>query len=118
MSTAGVRKPTTRVVHLKRKNDDVVQDCDVYIGRAVMYGGWNLTKSKWANPFKVGQKGMKTPKHVAAAYEKHVRDNKNLMESLQELTGKRLGCWCYPKPCHGNVLIKLLKEQENKLHFV
>lgn len=108
----GVRKNTTRVVHLHRKNGNVVQDCDVYIGRAVMRGGWNFTRSKWANPFKIGQKGIKTIQHVAKAYEKHVRGNAMLMQSLHELSGQRLGCWCYPKFCHGNILVKLLKEQE------
>ena len=34
--------------------------------------------------------------------------NKELMNSLSELRGKRLGCWCKPERCHGNVLIELL----------
>jgi hypothetical protein len=31
-----------------------------------------------------------------------------LMSSLEELRSKRLGCWCAPKACHGDVLIELL----------
>ena len=30
-----------------------------------------------------------------------------------ELTGKILGCWCNPEPCHGHVLVKLYKEYIN-----
>ena len=33
------------------------------------------------------------------------------MESLIELEGKVLGCWCHPEPCHGDILVKLLREK-------
>ena len=36
------------VVRIRRKGDRVVQDCDIYIGRAWTMGGWNLSRSKWA----------------------------------------------------------------------
>jgi hypothetical protein len=35
------------------------------------------------------------------------------MERLKELEGKALGCWCKPKSCHGDVLIKLIEEKSN-----
>ena len=35
--------------------------------------------------------------------------NKELMNSLKELKGKVLGCWCCPELCHGNILLDLLK---------
>ena len=41
----------TSVVKLSRVNGKVIQDCDVYIGRACFRGGWNLPASKWANPY-------------------------------------------------------------------
>lgn len=31
-------------------------------------------------------------------------------EELRKLAGKRLGCWCHPKTCHGDVLVRLLGE--------
>jgi len=71
---------------------------DIYIGRP----------SKWENPFKIGVDGTRS--EVIKLYEEYVRNNKYLMESLPELEGKILGCWCYPKRCHGEVLIKLLDE--------
>jgi hypothetical protein len=109
----GVKKGTksdTRVVKLQRKNGKVVQDCDVYIGRAVVYGGWKLTRSIWANPFKLGQGGLNTVKDVLNAYETHVRNNPSLLSKICTLRGKVLGCWCSPQPCHGNVLVKLVNE--------
>ena len=29
-----------------------------------------------------------------------------------ELRGKTLGCWCAPKPCHGDVLLEIANERE------
>lgn len=103
-----------RVVHLKMKHGSVYQGCGVYIGRACNRGGWNLPKSKWANPFKLGTNGLKTPDDVLAAYEKHVRGNAKLMAALPELYGHTIGCWCKPKPCHGDVLVKLCREMQGK----
>ena len=35
----------TCVVHLKRKNGKVIQNCDIYIGRQCNMGGWHLSSS-------------------------------------------------------------------------
>jgi hypothetical protein len=42
----------TEVVKLRRSGGQLVQGCDVYIGRAINQGGWNLPCSKWHNPFR------------------------------------------------------------------
>ena len=70
---------------------------DIYIGRP----------SKWGNPFVPGRDGTRA--EVLDKYRGHVLSNPDLMEALPELEGKILGCWCVPKPCHGDVLIELLK---------
>ena len=67
------------------------------------------TQSKWANPYPVRKHGRA---RCLALYERHVRDSPHLMNSLRELEGKMLGCWCKPLPCHGDVLVKLFKEFE------
>lgn len=36
------------------------------------------------------------------------------MAALSELKGKTLGCWCKPNPCHGDVLLTLLKEEQDQ----
>jgi hypothetical protein len=94
--------PKTKVVKIMRKKNKVVQDCDVYIGRECRKGGWNLDASKWANPF-VG-------KEAVDKYRKYILSKPTLLEDIEELRGKRLGCWCKPKPCHGDVLIELLNK--------
>ena len=102
----------TSVVRIRRSRGMVVQDCDVYIGRRMTMGGWNLPQSKWANPYPVKQYGLDRSLHL---YEIHVRGNNELMNALHELAGKRLGCWCgETQPCHGKVLIKLMKESSYK----
>ena len=31
-------------------------------------------------------------------------------EELKRLKGKKLGCWCKPERCHGDVIVKLIEE--------
>jgi hypothetical protein len=90
-------------VHLKMHKKVVVQDCDVYCGRArkgPCSGGWNLEASKWANHDYLGN----------MEYEDQVRAKPELMGALHELVNKRLGCWCLPATCHTEVLCKLVRE--------
>lgn len=100
-------KPT--VVRIRRKGGRVVQDCDLYIGRSCTYGGWDLKKSKWANPFSV--KSCGSADEACRKYREYVQNQPELMSCLGELSGKRLGCWCDPKPCHGHVLVDLFCKQ-------
>lgn len=64
-------------------------------------------KSKWSNPFYVNKFGRIK---CLDMYEEYIRSNTVLMNSLDELKNRELGCWCYPEPCHGDILIKLLNE--------
>jgi hypothetical protein len=45
---------------------------------------------------------------VVEAFRKYVTRHPALMQQLPSLQGKVLGCWCYPKRCHGDVLVDLL----------
>ncbi len=82
-----MKKDVTTVVHLHRRGDHVIQDCDVYIGRANFLGGWQLAQSKWHNPFK--------PKDIASKaerlrrYREHILSKPELIADLWELKGKR-----------------------------
>lgn len=103
-----VKNNHTSVVRMKRSGGKVVQDCDVYIGRACYMGGWMLAESEWHNPFKVGNYSRQ---QSIEKFEEYIRANSQLMARLGELEGKRLGCWCKPEACHGDVLVKLVEEQ-------
>ena len=85
------------------------QNYTLYIGRA-----WaGLSDSKWANPYRINRS---KPLHqelsrVLSLYEAYVRSRPDLMKSLYEIDGQVLGCWCAPNLCHGDILVKLRKEQ-------
>lgn len=94
---AAVDRLNTRVVHCQKK------PYDVYIGRR--NSRYGLAESKWRNPFKIGKDGTRA--EVIELYEKYVLNKPELRESLGELKGKVLGCWCAPEACHGDVLVRL-----------
>jgi hypothetical protein len=97
------------VVHLRRSKGQIVQDCDIYIGRACNMGGWRLKQSKWYNPFSVKQYGRDG---ALDRYKTLIESNRNnLLSDLHELAGKRLGCWCKPSRCHGDILQELFKRE-------
>jgi hypothetical protein len=94
----------TRVVHCKKET------YDIYVGRP----------SKWGNPFthlndatqakfKVGSR-----KEAIDAYREWITkgDGQYLLDDLDELEGKILGCWCAPKSCHADVLVELIENRK------
>lgn len=90
----------TKVVHCNK------EFYDIYIGRP----------SKWGNPFIEGKDG--TRKEVIQKYRKYILSNQELFNSLDELDGKILGCWCKPKSCHGDVLIELIEKKRKGILIV
>ena len=91
----------TTVVH------NQIDEYDVYIGRAVVEYG--IEDSKWGNPFVMADDSDTERARAVHAYREWVMAQPELMQSLEELRGKRLGCWCAPKACHGDVLVQLLE---------
>lgn len=85
-----------RVVHKMKEK------FDVYIGRP----------SKFGNPFPLPPKATaEQRKECIDKFEEYLRNQPDLIEDAKrELKGKVLGCWCAPKPCHGDVLIKIINE--------
>ena len=69
---------------------------DVYIGRG----------SKWGNPFVIGRNGGRA--EVIAKYRRYlwarIEQGQVSLDDLLALDGKRLGCFCKPLPCHGDVI--------------
>jgi hypothetical protein len=75
----------------------------IYIGRDMTKYISGAVGSKWGNPFRGNDWALK--------YEEHVRSKPELWDSLHELNGKVLGCWCAPEECHGDILCKLVNEK-------
>jgi hypothetical protein len=67
----------------------------VYIGRG----------SKWGNPFWIGSDGDRAA--VIAKYERWLADQHQLLRALDELRARDVLCFCAPKPCHGDLLLRL-----------
>jgi hypothetical protein len=58
--------------------------------------------SIWGNPFILPDDG--TRKEVIENYRWYYSKKPSLQHKIDALKGKVLGCWCYPLPCHGDVL--------------
>lgn len=87
-------------------------DRNYYIGRkgVVFIDGRRYPEkdSPFANPFKLGKDGDR--EEIIAKYELYIRDKIEKGEvMIKEIKGKNLGCWCSPEPCHGDVLLRLIR---------
>lgn len=79
------------------------EKCDVRIGRP----------SKWGNPFRIGRDGDRA--EVIDKHKQWILTCPTLLTSIQkELKGKKLGCYCYPLPCHGDILAELANIELDK----
>jgi hypothetical protein len=121
-----------RVAHIRPDFNNLSEWMDdpdhVYIGRkgVVFIDGVRFPKedSIWANPYKKKErKGGKAVEdvdveEVVDRYERYIIDrldrDPDLVDQLLELEGKTLGCWCKPKSCHGDVLIRLIEQYREK----
>jgi hypothetical protein len=75
----------------------------VYIGRP----------SRWGNPFKIGTHGSR--QEVLDKYILwFIQPERAALRAaaVRELKGKKLACFCHPKPCHGHVLAYYVNEWE------
>ena len=79
---------------------NIHQTYDVYIGRP----------SKWGNPFRIGPDGSRD--EVIQKYRDWIGKQPELLKSLPELEGKKLGCFCKPLACHGDVLARLVEQEK------
>lgn len=93
---------------------------NVYIGRArvVFIDGirFPLVDSIWANPYKITE--TQSREQVLDLYSKYIGEklesNPSMIDELIKLKGKKLGCWCKPECCHGDILLELIEKYEKK----
>lgn len=83
----------------------------VYIGRGSIFG----------NPFRIGKDG--TRNEVIAKYNEHIYDimydadgdMTELGKAIYSLPSNAiLGCYCHPKACHGDIIVKIWGELHNE----
>ena len=86
----------TRVVSMRGGN----KEYDVRIDR----------QSMWGNRHHMKNESKQERDRVIFDYGvdlwKAIYDGDITLSQLDALYGKRLGCWCHPKPCHGDELVK------------
>ena len=61
--------------------------------------------SDWGNPWKLSR--FKSREQVVHLYKNYVLHTKYLIETVGDLHGKILGCWCAPNTCHAEILHQL-----------
>jgi transcriptional regulator with XRE-family HTH domain len=93
-------RPTV-VVNLRKES------FDVYIGRKGKgYSGY------YGNPFRVGSMPIE---QVLVRYReyfiKRIASDPEFKSRVLKLRGRRLGCFCVPNPCHGQIIVEWLNSQ-------
>ena len=96
----------TKIINLKKEK------YDIYIGRG----------SKWGNPFShlngtLAKYKVKSRNESIECYKNWILfgDGKYLLDELDELDNKVLGCFCKPKKCHGDILIELINNKKKSI---
>lgn len=79
-----------RVINLR---DEGLPVSAVYVGRPSAFG----------NPFKVGP-GCSNRQAVDKFRDWLFRKPELVAKVRRELKGRELACWCWPRPCHADVL--------------
>lgn len=75
----------------------------VYIGRGSPYG----------NPFVIGKDGDRDD--VCDKYEQYLLNNPQLLQAVKTtLRGRDVVCFCAPKRCHGDTLVRLANERSDR----
>lgn len=91
----------------------VVDDTTVVNMRTSTYDVAIDRSSPFGNPYHLGKDGDRTT--VLAKYReylyKRVEKDPEFRRQLLTLKGRRLGCWCAPKLCHGMVIVEWLEAQ-------
>lgn len=101
----------TRVVNLRTCS--VIDHEVVYIGRGSLYGNpFSHLKSRYRTVI------VASREEAVAKFREWVTTDMNVpgwkkptAEMIESLRGKKLGCYCAPAACHGDVYIELLGER-------
>jgi len=98
----------TRVINIKRDNEfssEKSTEKYEYIGRG----------SYWGNPYSMYEEGDSREEVIRKYkydfdYEKFLNKEKS---EVYKLSGKRLGCFCKPQSCHGDILADYLNSWDD-----
>lgn len=83
----------------------------IYIGRAWPYQ--RLPESLFANPFRIEKDTDELREDAIELYASWLLNPKQarILRQIDMLRGMTMVCWCRPRRCHGDVLLKLLQDK-------
>ena len=89
------------------------EEYDIYIGRSNPRKG--LRKSILHNPYKIDRNSGISRKMSIEMYRKYfyekIKEDPAFKAEVERCRGKRLGCWCKPLLCHGDVIVEYLENE-------
>ncbi len=77
-------------------------------------------RTKFGNPYPMRNKSDEERKRVIEEYRQwfHQPEQTDLrISAISQLTGKRLGCHCSPKACHGDVIVEYVNSWKKEDGF-
>lgn len=88
----------TRIVNLRKEK------YDVYIGRPSIFG----------NPYRIEVDGTREEviEKFRLYFVDRITNDPPFRNAVLKLKGKRLGCYCKPAVCHGDVIAEWLDNQK------
>lgn len=93
-------------------NSDI-DEMDVYIGEE--HRSYNLDPSPLRNPFEKSELGRdEAVKHYKMYLYRRYLEEEPFREYLHNIEGMTIGCLCYPKRCHGEVIVDLLNKHHQE----
>ena len=100
----------TRVVNLRKER------ADVYIGRPPRGHGIPDPPARgcFGNPFPMENEADREQvlRRYALYFLERVETDEAFRKAVLALRGKSLGCFCKPKPCHGDIIAEWLDRHE------
>jgi len=72
--------------------------------------------TNWGSPFAIDKDGSR--EEVMQKHRDYLRKRPDLLRAIPgELSGKVLVCWCWPDPCHGDILAYLANNPDRIEEF-
>ena len=70
-------------------------------------------RSRWGNPFVMRDKSDDERDRVCNAFEETAArlPPETIAALKKDLKGKNLACWCSPKKCHADTLLRIANEE-------
>lgn len=70
--------------------------------------------TQFGNPFLLEKDGgthtrEESVEDYRAWFKQKVESDPEFRQAVEELRGKKIGCWCKPKACHGDVILEYLR---------